>query len=179
MSVVEGGSGRGRGASSGDGAPARPRIVPLTLREANDFVERHHRHSARTANDGGKFAIGLELAGDLVGVAIVGRPVARMLQEPGTAELLRCCVVAEGGPIGAAKRLNARCKRIWQLMGGTRLVSYTLARESGGSLAGAGFRREAEVAGRSWDTPGRRRAARPIETEAKARWAADLAEVPA
>lgn len=38
------------------------KVVPLTLRQANDFVEAHHRHSSRTSNDGGKFAIGLELA---------------------------------------------------------------------------------------------------------------------
>jgi hypothetical protein len=30
------------------------KIVPLLLRRANDFVERYHRHSARTSNDGGK-----------------------------------------------------------------------------------------------------------------------------
>jgi len=33
------------------------RIVPLNLRKANDFVENWHRHSARTSNDGGKYAI--------------------------------------------------------------------------------------------------------------------------
>lgn len=70
----------------------RTRFIPMTLRQANDFVEQHHRHSARTANDGGKFAIGLEHCGELVGVAIVGRPVARLLQKPGTAEILRLCV---------------------------------------------------------------------------------------
>jgi hypothetical protein len=123
------------------------RIVPLTLREANDFVEAHHRHSSRTSNDGGKFAIGLEADAKLVGVAIVGRPVARLLQEPGTAKLLRCCV-GPGAPEGAGKKLNARCKRIWQLMGGTRIVTYTLATEGGGSLSGAGFKREAAVVGR-------------------------------
>jgi hypothetical protein len=102
------------------------RIVPLTLREANDFVEAHHRHSARTSNDGGKFAIGLEHEGKLVGVAIVGRPVARIAASgPGTAELLRCCI----GPARPRARAKAqcRCKRIWQLMGGLRLVTYTLA----------------------------------------------------
>lgn len=146
-------------------------IVPLTLREANDFVEAHHRHSARTSNDGGKFAIGLEVDGALVGVAIVGRPVARLLQQPGTAELLRCCVKV-GAPIGAGKKLNARCKRIWQLMGGTRLVTYTLASESGGSLSGSGFEREADVPGRQWN--GSKRGGRSIASEPKTRWGARL-----
>lgn len=154
------------------------RIVPLTLREANDFVEAHHRHSARTANDGGKFAIGLELEHRLIGVAIVGRPVARLLQEPGTAELLRCCV-APDAPKGACSRLAGRAKRIWQQMGGTRLVSYTLQSESGSSLRGAGFSQETDVPARGWDTPSRRRAPRSIEQLAKRRWSADLAEIPA
>jgi hypothetical protein len=147
------------------------RIIPLTLREANDFIEQHHRHSARTSNDGGKFAIGLEVDGQLVGSAIVGRPVARMLQEPGTAELLRCCI-GPGAPDGAGKKLNSRCKRIWQLMGGTRLVTYTLATETGGSLSGAGFKPVAPVRGRQWN--GSKRAGRVIAGQPKIRWEAEL-----
>jgi hypothetical protein len=154
------------------------RIVPLTLREANDFVELHHRHSARTSNDGGKFAIGLYRDSELIGAAIVGRPVARMLQEPGTAELLRCCVSANA-PRNATSRLAARARRIWQLMGGRRMVTYTLARESGASMRGAGFLPDGEVPARAWDTPSRRRQSRAIEREDKLRWASELAGVPA
>lgn len=149
----------------------KARIVPITLREANDFVEQYHRHSARTSNDGGKFAIGLYLDGRLVGAAIVGRPIARMLQEPGTAELLRCCVGPDA-PDGAGKTLNARCKRIWQLMGGTRLVTYTLASETGGSLSGAGFKRVAEAHSAQWKTRGRPH--RDIAAQPKHRWEALL-----
>lgn len=154
------------------------RIVPLTLRQANDFVEAHHRHSARTSNDGGKFAIGIESGGAIVGVAIVGRPVARLLQKPGTAEILRLCASAEAPP-HAYSRLYGRAKRIWQLMGGDRVVTYTLERESGASLRGAGFVVEQAVRGRAWDTPSRRRAARPVEEHDKIRWGTALAEVPA
>lgn len=153
------------------------RIIPLGLREANDFVEAHHRHSARTSNDGGKFAIGLEHDGKLVGVAIVGRPIARGIQQmhgPGTAELLRCCI-GPGAPEGSGKKLNSRCKRIWQLMGGVRLVTYTLASESGGSLSGAGFKKEAFVPGRQWS--GSKRGDRPIADQPKFRWGAALKEI--
>jgi hypothetical protein len=149
----------------------RGRIIPLTLREANDFVEKHHRHSARTSNDGGKFAVGLEFDDQLVGAAIVGRPIARMLQQPGTAELLRCCV-GPGAPDGAGKTLNARCKRIWQLMGGSRLVTYTLSTESGGSLSGAGFRKVAKAHSAQWQTRGR--PPREIAGKPKDRWEANL-----
>lgn len=154
------------------------KIVPLTLRAANDFVEKHHRHSARTSNDGGKFAIGLEQDGELVGAAIVGRPVARMLQEEGTAELLRCCV-STSAPRNACSRLAARAKRVWQLMGGTRLVTYTLLTESGASLRASGFILEAAVPAAAWDRPARSRVARPIEAQAKQRWGLALDAVPA
>ncbi len=153
------------------------RIVPLTLRQANDFVEAHHRHSARTSNDGGKFAIGLERAGELIGAAIVGRPVARMLQEEGAAELLRCCV-SEAAPRGACSKLAARAKRLWQLMGGTRLVTYTLSTESGASMRGAGFEAEATVRARHWDTPSRRRGWREIEGADKQRWSTNIDWMP-
>jgi hypothetical protein len=156
----------------------RIRFIPLTLRQANDFVDQYHRHSARTANDGGKFAIGLEHDGELVGVAIVGRPVARLLQNPETAEILRLCV-SPAAPKGACGRLYGRCKRIWQLMGGDRVVTYTLAAEPGDSLRGAGFVIEAEVAARALDTPSRRRPSRAIERADKLRWGCNLAEVPA
>lgn len=33
-------------------------VIPISLREANDFVTSFHRHNGRTAWDGGKFAIG-------------------------------------------------------------------------------------------------------------------------
>jgi len=148
------------------------KVVPLTLRQANDFVEQWHRHSARTNNDGGKFAIGAEHDGQLVGVAIVGRPTARLLQDGLTAEVVRCCV-SPAAPKGTPSRLYQHCARIWQLMGGRKIVTYTLAREGGASvrnLHGGGWTTEAEVPGaRQWDTPSRRRARKPIYEEPKLR----------
>lgn len=153
------------------------KIVPLILREANDFVERWHRHSARTSNDGGKFAIGLEHEGQLVGVAIVGRPVARLLQVPGAAELLRLCT-SPAAPKGAGSKLYSRAKRIWQLMGGTKLHTYTLTRESGATMRGAGIHEHAaEVGEQQWDRPSRPRDERAVYDEAKLRWTEDIAEI--
>lgn len=154
------------------------RIVPLTLREANDFVEAWHRHSARTSNDGGKYAIGLIHSDQLVGVAIVGRPIARMLQEEGTAELLRLCTRPEA-PKGSASKLYARAKRIWQLMGGKRIVTYTLKHESGSSLRGAGIHEAAaDVQRQQWSRPSRVRDKREIYETLKQRWDEDLDEIP-
>ena len=65
------------------------KIVPMTLREANEFVDNFHRHNKPTY--GGKFSVGAVQGEDLVGVAIVGRPVARMLDDGFTAEVTRVC----------------------------------------------------------------------------------------
>lgn len=150
------------------------RIVPLTLREANDFVEKWHRHSARTSNDGGKYAIGLECDGQLVGAAIVGRPVARLLQVEGAAELLRLCT-SPAAPKGAGSKLYSRAKRIWQLMGGTKLHTYTLKRESGATMRGVGLHEAtAEVDGQQWDRTNRPRIERSVYDEDKLRWTEEL-----
>jgi hypothetical protein len=154
------------------------KIVPLTLKVANNFVETWHRHSARTNNDGGKYAIGLEVEGELVGVAIVGRPTARLLQVPGAAELTRLCT-SPAAPKGAESKLYARAKRIWQLMGGTTIHTYTLKRESGASMRGAGMKEPAaEVQKQQWDRPSRARAERAIYEEPKVRWTDEMPEVP-
>lgn len=156
------------------------KIVPLLLRQANDFVEEHHRHSARTSNDGGKFAIGLEHEGQLVGVAIVGRPIARLLQVPGAAELLRLCT-SPGAPKGAGSKLYVRARRIWQLMGGTKFHTFTLSRESGASLRGAGLKADlhrTDVKTGQWDRRARRRPLKAIHDEPKFRWSEELPEVP-
>ena len=53
------------------------KVIPLSLKEANKFVTKHHRHNKNCR--GHKFSIGAEYQGKLVGVAIVGRPIARKL----------------------------------------------------------------------------------------------------
>ena len=153
------------------------RIVPLTLREANDFVEKWHRHSARTSNDGGKFAIGLEVAGQLVGAAIAGRPVARMLHVPGSIEVLRLCTSPDA-PRGAGSKLYSRVRRIWQLMGGTTVHTYTLKHESGSTMRGAGIHEAAaETKPGQWTRPARPRQKREIYEQPKLRWSETLPEL--
>jgi hypothetical protein len=158
------------------------RIIPMTLKVANDFVEAHHRHSARTSNDGGKFAIGLEHDGQLVGVAIVGRPIARMLQQRQEfpAELLRLCT-SPACPKGGGSKLYSRAKRIWQLMGGTHWHTYTLDKESKATMRGVGFKDDdaVQVKGAQWDREKRRRSKKAIHDEPKLRWSEQLTEIPA
>jgi hypothetical protein len=151
-------------------ASVKLKPIPLTLREANDFVSSYHRHSQRTQRDGGKFAIGVTDGASMWGVAIVGRPMARLLDDGWTAEVTRTCV-APGAPKGACSFLYGRFWRIWQQMGGLRMVTYTLATESGASLRGVGWR----VAGESkpsagWDREHRQRSWQPVYGQMKFRW---------
>ena len=47
-------------------------LTPITLRQAQAFVNEHHRHNI--APRGHKFSIGLEKDGILIGVCIVAQP---------------------------------------------------------------------------------------------------------
>lgn len=127
-------------------------IVPLTLKAANAYVEQLHRHHGRTV--GHKFSIGVNRDGELCGVAIAGRPVARGLDDGRTLEVLRVCT--DGTP-NACSMLYGAIRRAGKAMGYTRFVTYTLATEEGGSLRAAGWIIDGTVPGRSWDTPTRRR----------------------
>ena len=113
-------------------------IVPMTLQKANDFVAAHHRHNGRTARNGGKWAIGASLPSGLVGIAIVGNPLSASFMDGFTAEVTRLCVLPDA-PKGTCSKLYSRCWQIWRLMGGLKLVTYTLQSESGASLRGAGW----------------------------------------
>lgn len=143
--------------------------VPISLREANDFVEQYHRHSKRTSRDGGKFAIGATTGDEMVGVAIVGRPLARMLDDGYTAEVTRVCT-KEDSPRNTCSFLYGRCWRIWQQMGGKRMVTYTLQSESGASLKGAGWKIVGETRRGDWSRKGRERDWQPIYGQLKFRW---------
>lgn len=143
-------------------------VTPLAMKAANAFVKRYHRHNAPVLI--ARFAIGATLDGQLVGVAIVGNPVARALAKEGVAEVTRLCT-NENAPLGTCSFLYARCWRVWEAMGEKRLITYTLQSESGASLRGAGWVQEALLDGRSgWDTPSRPRTNQPISQEPKVRW---------
>jgi hypothetical protein len=143
----------------------------MTLRKANDFVAEFHRHNGRTARNGGKWAVGLTNGTELLGVAIVGNPLSSSYMDGWTAEVLRTCV-RDHAPKGSVSKLYAACWRAWRAMGGQRLITYTLATESGASLRGAGWRVVGEVKGGGWNRPnqGRHREWQSIYGQQKLRW---------
>lgn len=143
--------------------------TPITLKEANQFVASFHRHNKPTR--GGLFAVGCSNDGGLQGVAIVGRPVARMLQDGFTAEVTRVCTM-DGSQKGTCSFLYATCWRAARAMGYQKLITYTLQSETGISLNGAGWRivHETKASKSGWNVPSRSRDWQPIYGQAKFRW---------
>ena len=144
-------------------------LLPITLKEARSFVDNFHRHNKPP--QGGKWAIGASDETRLVGVAIVRRPIARKLDDSLTAEVTRCCVL-DDAPKNTCSFLYGRCWRIWQQMGGKRMVTYTLASESGASLKGAGWKMLGETKPSKKDSGwmSRNRDWHPIYGQMKFRW---------
>lgn len=108
-------------------------LTPITLREARAFVERHHRHHRKP--QGGIFAIAASENEDVLGVVIVGRPVARLAQDGFTAEVTRLCTL---GAKNACSMLYAAAWRAARAMGYRRLITYTLPEERGGKPSSGG-----------------------------------------
>lgn len=126
--------------------------VRIELSEANAFVAAHHRHHKPVV--GHRFSIGAVLGEQLVGVVIVGRPVARMRDDGLTAEVTRLCT---DGTKDACSFLYGAASRAAFALGFKKIGTYILASEPGTSLTAAGWRLIGEVRGRSWTTPSRPR----------------------
>lgn len=110
-------------------------IVPITLAEANAYVELFHRHNGELPS--AKFAVGLiRLDGSVVGVAIAGLPKARGLMNRGCIEINRICTMGERN---ACSMLYAACIRAGRSLGYRRFVTYTLQSENGASLKATGW----------------------------------------
>ena len=140
-------------------------LQPITQREAEAFISEHHRHHLPPR--GWKFGIGMNDGEKVVGVITVGRPVARAFDDGYTAEVTRCCT---DGTAHACSKLYAAAWRASRAMGYRRIVTYTLAAESGTSLVAAGWKALYQTReGRSWDCESRPRVDKH-PTAAKTLW---------
>ena len=144
----------------------------VTHRYANGVVNAWHSYAP--VSSGGLFSLGAFDGAECVGVVIVNRPRARMLDDGRTAEVGR---LATNGREHAASALLGRARRVVQAMGFQRLVSYTLATEDGTCFKAAGWKPAAAVGGGKWsrDLPGRggRRDAN-VSAQEKIRWEVPL-----
>jgi hypothetical protein len=124
-------------------------IVPITLPEANEYVSEHHRHHKPVV--GHKFSIGCadNSTGEekIVGVAIVGRPVSRYLDDGLTLEVTRLCT---DGTRNACSILYAAAWRAARAMGYKRVITYILDSEDGASVKAAGYKEIGRAGGLRW-----------------------------
>ena len=139
-------------------------LQPVTLAEANAFVAKHHRHHKPVT--GHKFSIGCIADGRLVGVAIVGRPVSRYLDNGLTLEVNRLCT---DGTKNACSMLYAAAWRAARAMGYHKIITYTLDTENGASLRAAGWNFTGLAGGKRW-TGSRRPAAYLYPAQMKYRY---------
>lgn len=127
-------------------------LQPITFREACAYVEKHHRH--HRPPQGHKFSIAVNDGEKIVGVVMVGRPVARNLDDGWTAEVTRCCT---DGTSNANSMLYAAGWRAARAMGYRKMITYILDSEPGTSLRAAGWKFIGKRGGGSWSRPGRPR----------------------
>lgn len=145
-------------------------VVPLTLKEANDFIRQHHRHHKPVV--GHRFSLGARgVSGSMVAVAVVGRPVARQVDFTMVAEVTR---VASDGTFNACSFLYGACARVVKEMGFRRIQTYILDSELGTTLRASGWRFDGMTPGGLWKhTDGKpRRTDQP--SGPKQRWVKDF-----
>ncbi len=120
-------------------------IEQCELRDANDFVEKHHRHHKPVV--GHRFSIRVAADGETVGVIIVGRPVARAVPSHEVLEVTRCCT---DGTKNASSALYGAAARAGKALGYHRIQTYTLPEEGGVSMRAVGWEFDGETAGGHW-----------------------------
>ncbi len=145
------------------------KVEPISLRAANAYVEQNHRH--HKASRGHKFSVSvIDESGRIRGVGIAGRPVSRVLDDGGHLEVVRVCT---DGASNACSMIYGALRRAGIALGYEphKIITYTLASESGGSLRAAGWHDDGLAGGGEW---GRKERSRDVvaPTEKKRRWRA-------
>lgn len=141
------------------------RVIPIPIKQANSFVIANHRHHGKTA--GCKFALGLTNGnGELIGVAICGRPVSRFLDDGLTLEINRLCT---DGTKNSCSMLYGACIKVAKAMGYKKVITYTLEPENGASLKASNFKNDGLAGGTVW-TGKRSGRDNGVPKELKRRW---------
>lgn len=148
-------------------------LRPYPVKHALPFCERVHRRLPKL--QGAMWAIGCFLGDDLRGVAIVGRPTARMLDDGRRLQVLRVAVIE--GTRNACSMLYGASSRAAKAMGAVSCFTYIHDDESGVSLRAAGWIEDTnfESAGGEWTRPSRERP-KTVEPGAKRRFWAPWSE---
>lgn len=142
----------------------------VAFRDASALVNMYHRHHGSPV--GHLFSGGVWDGEVLCGAVIAGRPVARKLDDGDTVELTR--VVSDGTRNACSKAMGWAIREA-RRRGFTRVITYTLESEPGGSLRAVGFREVGASAGGSWSRPSRERTQECHPLAPKRRWEIRLA----
>lgn len=122
-------------------------IAPCSNEAAKAYVDSFHRHHGSSVQ--ARFSIVvLDETGMVRGVAMVGRPVARLLDNGWTLEVNR---LATDGCENACSALYGAARRISKEMGYRKLITYIREDEPGTSLRASGWQFEEVIRARSWN----------------------------
>ena len=127
-------------------------ITPINFEEANAYVSAFHRH--HKPMQGCKFCLAVSDNDKVVGVAIVGRPVARLLDNGWTLEVNRCCT---DGTKNACSMLYSSAWKAAKALGYKRLITYTIPEEGGASLRASNWKCIGLKGGGNWNVKSRPR----------------------
>ena len=122
-------------------------VRPIELKDANDFVAKHHRHHRPV--QGHRFSLSAWNKDSLVGVVIVGRPVARLAGSP--LEVLEVTRLCTDGTPNACSALYAAAARAGREMGYKKIQTYILETEHGTSLKASGWACDGPAGGGQWN----------------------------
>lgn len=138
----------------------------ISIEHADDFITRHHRHHPPPR--GALFAVGLARRGDVIAVAIIGRPVPPAPDDGVTAEVTRTSTN------GCAQVIVALYRVVWRaarLRGYRRLITHTDELQIRRGLAAVGLHPVAKLPPRARShTPRRARADRGVDGVCRIRW---------
>jgi hypothetical protein len=115
-------------------------LADIDFRRACAWIERHHRHNS--APQGWRWGHAVYNGRQLVAVATVGRPVARMIDGSTTVEVTRLCVDPEQPSWltwNACSMLYAAAAKEARRRGYERVITYTREDESGHTLRASGW----------------------------------------
>jgi len=138
-------------------------LIPIKQDEAKAFINKIHRH--HKAPVGSIFQIAVALNDKIVGVVMVGRPVARHLDNGWTLEVNRLCT---DGTKNVCSMLYSASWRVAKNLGYKKLITYILKEENGISLKASGWKLIGEKGGGSWNSKTRARVDKhPTQTKLK------------
>jgi hypothetical protein len=145
------------------------RLRPYPIKRALPFVRAVHRRLP--ALQGGMWSVAIQGGDEVRGVAVVGRPNARMLDNGRRLQVLRVAVIV-GTPNGCSMLYGA-CSRAARSMGSTDLFTYIHDDETGVSLKAAGWIEDVEFesGGGEWSRPSRQREATTEPGKKRRFWA--------